>query len=72
MKQENADPDSRVLAQRKKANLKACSSLYKLDPFLDSKNQVPENAWSGTEAKDVRVNSTDHLLRRGLFWYLRH
>lgn len=36
MKQENADLDSRVLAKQKKANLKTCSLLYKLDPFLDS------------------------------------
>ena len=35
MKQENADLDSRVLAKQKKANLKTCSLLYKLDPFLD-------------------------------------
>lgn len=37
MKQENADLDSRVLAQQKKANLKTCSWLFKPDPFLDSK-----------------------------------
>ena len=36
MKQENADPDTRVLAEQKKPNLKTCSSLFKLDPFLDS------------------------------------
>ena len=36
MKQENPDPNSRVLAKQKKANLKTCSLLYKLDPFLDS------------------------------------
>ena len=35
MKQENADPDSRVSAQQRKANMKSSSSLYKLDPFLD-------------------------------------
>ena len=35
MKQENTDPDSRVFAQQRKANMKKSSSLYKLDPFLD-------------------------------------
>ena len=35
MKQENANPDSRVFAQRRKANMKTGNSLYKLDPFLD-------------------------------------
>ena len=35
MKQENANPDSRVFAQQRKANMKTSSSLYKLDPFLD-------------------------------------
>ena len=36
MKQENADPESRVFAQQRKASMKTSSSLYKLDPFLDA------------------------------------
>jgi len=35
IEQENADPDSRVSAQKRKANMKSSSALYKLDPFLD-------------------------------------
>jgi len=35
MKQENANFESRVLAQQRKANMKTSSSLCKLDPFLD-------------------------------------
>ena len=35
MKQENADPGSRDFAQRRKANMKTSSSVYKLDPFLE-------------------------------------
>ena len=35
MKQKNADPNSRVFAQQRKANMKTSSSLYKLDPFSD-------------------------------------
>ena len=36
LKQEDFDPDSRVFVQQRKANIKTCSSLYKLDPFLDA------------------------------------
>ena len=35
IKQENKEPGSRVFAQERKANMKASSSLYKLDPFID-------------------------------------
>ncbi|XP_078382421.1 uncharacterized protein LOC144665122 [Oculina patagonica] len=35
MKQESTDPDSRDFAQQRKVNMKTCSSLYKLDPFID-------------------------------------
>ncbi|KAL9967307.1 hypothetical protein ACROYT_G025507 [Oculina patagonica] len=35
MKQESPDPDSRDFAQQRKVNMKTCSSLYKLDPFID-------------------------------------
>ena len=35
MKQESTDPDSRDFAQQRKVNMKTCSSLYKLDPFVD-------------------------------------
>lgn len=35
-KQENDDPNSRVFAQQRKARMKGFSSLYKLDPFIDS------------------------------------
>jgi len=41
MKQGNADPDSRVFAQQRKANMKSSSSLYKLDPFLDVNGILP-------------------------------
>ena len=36
MKQEDFYPETRVFAQQRKANIKTCSSLYKLDPFLDA------------------------------------
>ena len=36
IQQENFDPESRVFVQQRKANMKTCSSLYKLDPFLDA------------------------------------
>ena len=36
MKQEDFDPESTVFVQQRKANIKTCSSLYKLDPFLDA------------------------------------
>ncbi|XP_078347357.1 uncharacterized protein LOC144632559 [Oculina patagonica] len=35
MKQESTDPDSRDFAQQRKVNMKTCSSVYKLDPFID-------------------------------------
>ena len=35
MKEEGSDTESRVFAQQRKANMKTCSSLYKLDPFVD-------------------------------------
>ena len=35
MKQESTDPDSRDFAQQRKMNMKTCSSLYKVDPFID-------------------------------------
>ena len=35
-KQENDDPNSRVFAQQRKARMKGLSTLYKLDPFIDS------------------------------------
>ena len=35
MKQKNTDLESRVFTRQRKASMKTCSSLYKLDPFLD-------------------------------------
>ena len=35
MKEEGSDTESRVFVQQRKANMKTCSSLYKLDPFVD-------------------------------------
>ena len=36
IKQENVEPSSRVFDQERKANMKASSSLYKLDSFIDA------------------------------------
>ena len=52
IKQENEEPSSRVFAQERKANMKASSSLYKLDPFIDKEGNVT-SGWSSQTCEPV-------------------